>query len=705
MNVYLQSMETAHLSRNKNTVLTLVLLFLLLIPCYSNSFNASWQLDDRPNIIDNRRLHIDNLMPSTLWNTFSAKPGEYGSLYRPIANLSFALNWYLGKDNPIGYHVANFSIHLATTIILYATFLLLFSTPATMGRFGINDSRFIAALGAALWAINPIHTQAVTYIVQRMAILAALFYILGIFLYLKGRLIQERSGKIIFFTGCLLSYLLAVGSKENAIMLPVSLLLTELVFFRDTHRAHHGKTNILWAGAAIFLFICFAIMTLVKFDGLDFLLNGYQNRPFSMPERLMTEARIVIWYIGLIFYPSPHRLSVAHDVTLSTSLASPWTTLPAMLTIAALVVLALWRIKKNAFLSFGILFFLINHIVESSILPLELIFEHRNYLPSMFLFLPVAAGIQLLLEHETLKSRTAYHLMVAFVPLLLIALSWSTYYRNAVWQTEKTLWEDAMAKAPKNARPLTTLADVLAAGNNPPTIDLDRALGFYFKSLQLDKARNDIEPMIMGNMADLYVKKQELSTAIQLYQKTIERYPNYARARYNLSVLLGTTGQLDAANREIDRILNAGYMKEDYYNLKGTILMWEQQPEAALVQFKKALRLTENKAKPFIGIGSALCDMGYHRQAEWFLRLAHKAQPDAIVTLLLLIENALNADNPVEAEQWTQRLLNEHSLPTIKTWLDRLPTFYQMPPVSVDRVAATIYDRASALPDTIKPMK
>ena len=178
------------------------------------------------------------------------------------------------------------------------------------------------------------------------------------------------------------------------------------------------------------------------------------------------------------------------------------------------------------FLSFGILFFLINHIVESSILPLELIFEHRNYLPSMFLFLPVAAGIQSLLDHEALKSRTAYHLMVAFVPLLLIALGWSTYYRNAVWRTEKTLWEDAMAKAPKNARPLTTLADVLAAGNSPSSKDLDRALGLYFKSLQMDKARDDIEPGIIGNMANIYVKKQDLSTAIQLYRKALNVIPS-----------------------------------------------------------------------------------------------------------------------------------------------------------------------------------
>lgn len=698
-------MATAHTSKMNNNFLVYALFLFLLIPCYSNSFNASWQLDDKPNILNNRRVHIDNLMPGTLWSTFYAKPGNDHILYRPIANLSFAVNWYLGKNNSFGYHVVNFSIHLATSIILYSTFLLLFSTPAVVGHYGAPNYRFIATLGAALWAINPIHTQAVTYIVQRMAILAAFFYILGIYFYLIGRLSRKRSRKIFYLAGCLLSYLFALGVKENAIMLPVILLLIELAFFRENHKANDGKPNIMRIGAAIFLFGCFSYMTSVKFDGLDFLLNGYENRPFSMPERLMTEARIVIWYIGLIFYPSPHRLSVAHDVTLSMSLASPWTTIPAMITIAALVVLAIWRLKKNVFLSFGILYFLINHIVESSILPLELIFEHRNYLPSMFLFLPVATSIKSLLDSDALKNRNVYHLMVAFIPLLLIALGWSTYYRNAVWRTEKTLWEDAKLKAPNNVRPLTTLADALVKVENPLRKDLDRALGLYFKSLQLDKARNNMETIILGNMADIYVKKQDLSSAIKLYQEALRRDPEYVRAGYDLSVLLSATGQMEAAKCEIDKILNAGYVHEDYYNLKGTILMWQQQPEAALVQFRTSLSLTKNKTKPFIGIGSALSALGHYRQAEWFLRLAHNAQPDSIATLFLLIENGiLNVDDNSSAI-WTQRLLRDHSLQTIEKWLKMLPTFYQMPPVSVDRIASKIYGRASALTNTIKLMK
>ena len=443
----------------------------------------------------------------------------------------------------------------------------------------------------------------------------------------------------------------------------------------------------------------------VTFDGLDFLLNGYENRSFSMPERLMTEGRIVLWYIGLIFYPSPHRLSVAHDVTISTSLLSPWTTLPAMMTIVALVVLSIWRMKKNVFLSYGILFFLINHIVESSMLPLELVFEHRNYLPSMFLFLPVAAGIKRLLDSDVLKSKIVYYIVVALIPIFLISLGWSTYFRNAIWRTEKSLWEDALLKAPNNARPLTSLADILMAQNHPAPKDLDRALELYFKSLKQSKARTSIEPGILGNMADIYVMKQDLGTAMQLYHKALDLDPEYTPARYDLSVLLSVTGQLEAANREIDKILEKGYLHENYYTLKGTILMWQQQPEAALIQFKKSLALTENKFKPFIGIGSALSAMGQYRQAEWFLRLAHNSQPDSMVTLFMLIENAIKNNDLMKAEKWTKQLLKDHSLSTIEKWLHRLPTNYQVPPISGDRIAATIYDRASGLTENIKRMK
>lgn len=686
------TMKSIHPPALNHPFTTFLLFFLLLLSCYGNSFQASWQLDDKPNITNNTKLHLNDLMPDSLLRSMHAGPKGKNSLYRPVSMLSFALNWYLGRDDPVGYHWVNFILHLVVSLLLAATVGMLFHTPALSGRFSDRGIHFVSILGAVLWAINPIQTQAVTYIVQRMAILAALFYLFGIYLYLRGRLCRDQRSKICFFSGCLLCYFLSLGSKENAVMLPVSLSLMEGIFF-GVPKALTKKPIIGWVGAGAVLFSGFLILAVVMFDRLDFLLHGYQSRPFTMLERLMTEARVVIWYLGLIFYPSPHRLSVAHDVTVSTSLISPLTTLPAILTILFIAILATYLTKKKPLVSFAILFFLLNHIVESSVLPLELIFEHRNYLPSLFLFIPVAAGIQTLLEENVQNHRIALHLMIVLIAVLLVALGLGNYSRNGVWRNEITLWEDALAKTNGSARPPASLADVLVAQSKPSTDDLDRALGLYFKSLQMQKARTDIEAGIIGNMAHIYVIKQDSYSAIHLYRKALERDPTYTHARYNLSVLLGATGQLDAAEREVDIILGNGHDHADYRNLKGNILMWRQQPEAALSQFRKALALADNKAQTFIGIGAALSAMGHFRQANWFLRLAHKAFPDAIVPLFLLIENALAADNSIAVDGWVERLLSDHSLPTITHWLQRLPTYYQMPPVSAWRIAAPIQER------------
>jgi len=367
---------------NNRTWIAFALLLFLILPIYSNTFSASWHLDDDPNIVNNSQLHIENLMPETLWKTFFAKPGPVEKFYRPLPCLTFALNWYYGGDNVTGYHAVNIAIHILTAIFLYLSILNLFKSPNLEEKVK-GKEHFIALLSAALWAVNPIQTQAVTYIVQRMAIMAAMFYILGINFYIKGRLADVRSKQILFYTGCLFSFLLALGSKENAILLPLSLILVEIIFFQKSGSLGEKK-KIIWAALASTIFILFlfgGLLFLMKKDPLNYLNQLSEIRPFSFSERLITEPRIVLNYLSQIFYPAPNRLSIEHDVLLSTSLLKPWTTLPAILIVLCLIGLGLSQIRKRPLIAFGILFFFLNHIVESTILPLELVFEHRNYLP------------------------------------------------------------------------------------------------------------------------------------------------------------------------------------------------------------------------------------------------------------------------------------------------------------------------------------
>ncbi|MDA8404610.1 MAG: hypothetical protein M0Z56_10520, partial [Desulfobacteraceae bacterium] len=168
------------------------LLSFLVFIIYSNTFNASWQMDDRPNIVDNPGLRIDNLMPDSLWGTFFANQGKTHALFRPLPCLTFALNWYAGRDNPFGYHVVNLGLHIATAWALYLLMMRLLAVLKNsrdkIDSNGSVTSGNVALLAALLWAVNPIQTQAVTYIVQRMAIMETLFYVMGMTAFVQARI-------------------------------------------------------------------------------------------------------------------------------------------------------------------------------------------------------------------------------------------------------------------------------------------------------------------------------------------------------------------------------------------------------------------------------------------------------------------------------------------------------------------------------------
>lgn len=182
-------MRDHRLSCNKNLAV-FGFLFAIVFVIYGNTFHASWHMDDYHNIVDNPHLHITDIKPETVIQTFysSYDGGKYRSekLYRPVACLSFALNCYFGGRNVFGYHIVNLTIHLFAAFILYLVIRKLLQSPGIGGGYRENEF-IIAAFSAALWAAAPIQTQAVTYIAQRMASLSAMFYLLGLYCFLKGR--------------------------------------------------------------------------------------------------------------------------------------------------------------------------------------------------------------------------------------------------------------------------------------------------------------------------------------------------------------------------------------------------------------------------------------------------------------------------------------------------------------------------------------
>jgi len=477
-----------------------------------------------------------------------------------------------------------------------------------------------------------------------------MFYILAILLYIKARTAYPLSKRALLFFCCFLSFLLALASKENAATLPLALMLAEAAFFQDLSRPEVRKTFIL--GFLIGGFFLILLGTIFMRGNPLLFLEAYNHRPFSLCQRLMTEPRVLVLYLTQIFYPVPTRLSIEHDISISTSLLHPWTTIPSMVIIFALIGLGFSQMKKRPILGFGILFFFLNHVIESSILGLELVFEHRNYLPSLFLFFPIAVGIRWLIDYYSARKRFMYYILISFFTLLLIGLGSGTYIRNMAWATEKTLWEDAMRKAPKSARP----SHNLAWGHYEILGHYDRAMELYRKSLPLKWHGLTYRSDAFYGMAGIYYKIGEYEKAVELYKKALRIDPEDEMSYKQLAMAFIKQRKWDEASKIIDFLILRFPDEVKYLNLKGFLLLKDNKPEDALPYLKKCLKLDPYYQKAMINIGAALSATGVYGRAEWFLRVANLLHPRDILTLLWLIEINLRASDKEDVELYMNEL-------------------------------------------------
>jgi len=629
-----------------------VFLTLLVGLIYSNTLNSGWYLDDHHNITRNTMVQMQSLDAEAVVSALYASPGRE-DLNRPIAFLTFALNWYWGHDDAAGYRIVNIAIHILTAFFLFLTVLRLFQTPNIKEK-NRNTIYFVALLASVLWVVHPIQIQAVTYIVQRMASMAALFYILGVFFFLKARMAPTTMYRLIFFGLCGFVFLLGVGTKPNAILLPVSLILTELIFFQDLSQKSTRKK------IAAVLVCVVAIVGMAGFflfmDGsLARIFERYESRTFTLVERILTQPRVIFFYLSQIFYPIADRFSITHDFTVSTSLFSPWTTLPAIMFIGAIIVAGLLRIRKNPLLAFAILFFFGNHVIESTVIPLEMVFEHRNYLPSLFLFVPIAAGIKIALDHYQAIKKPMFYFLVFSVCAVIIGIGTSTYIRNWDWRSAKSLWEDAMAKAPQTARPLQNLA----WGYYAPAGHTDKAIDFYERALDLSDNNKGFEIYSYNNMATLYYsRKNNYEKSLMYAQKALSISSNHNRANQLAIRSLCKLGRYDDALSHLERIIEDEPDNLNYHHLKGLIRLITSKPDRALDSFQYVLQTTPDHRQSLREAGFAFTLMGNYDRGFWFLRRARTLQPGDVVILIGLADNRMRAGDIDEAKKWTDRLIN-----------------------------------------------
>lgn len=650
----------------------MLVLICLIIPIYSNTLHVPWHYDDQPNIVANRHLHLRQFDVESVKKTFFTVAGRE-KFSRPLSSFSFALNWYLGGDDTFGYHIVNLGIHVLTAFFLYLSIYQLFNTPALLGRFSVSDAAFISLFGAVLWAVNPIQTQAVTYIVQRMAQMAALFYIAGMFFYVKARLSCTKAGRW-YWLPTVLMFACALLSKENAVLFPVALFLLEILFVNPRVNLLSKRTFVLFC--CILVGVGITGYVLSAKDSPLFFLQGYLGRPFSISERLLTEPRIVLFYLSQIFYPLPSRLSVTHDIVLSQSLFNPPTTFGAIILILLIIFIALRYRRRFPLFSFGVLFYFGNHALESTVIPLELIFEHRNYLPSLFLFVPIASGIRILLHRYQTGNRFVFFAILFC--LLTITIGWGrfTYERNMVWQSPETLWYDAMAKAPNQPGPINNVAVLLGWGPETSREKKELAVGLLDRALKLEHPNYQFRSRMYDNLGTLLADLGRFDQAEGAYRKAIQSDPGFLKAKHHLALCLTGARQWEKALAAADNLIKTAGDRAgpEYYQTRGVIRLWMDAPEDALASFEQALLKAPYRSPELLYYtGSALSRTGQYDRAQCLYRLAQNRQPLRIRTFFLMIENSARAGDSTAAEQYAKILFSEFDVYDIFTTMKKLP--------------------------------
>jgi tetratricopeptide (TPR) repeat protein len=500
---------------NISQLTALAILACAVAVVYSNTINSSFHLDDERVIWNNPAIFLREIN----WENLERAAFESTIRTRPVAHISFAFNYYFHQLNLPGYHIFNISIHILTSIFLFLLIKATLSLPPLMQRYSPKNVFYISFLTTAIWALHPLQTQSVTYIVQRMNSMCAMFYILAMLLYVKGRLAEDRKAKWVLFSGCIISGILALGSKENGATLPFFIFLYEWYFLQDL-RMPRLSNKLLWflLGTAITIVGILTILYLGTNPAAE-LSQSYRKINIKLTQKLLTEARIIMLYISLLFFPLPDRLNLDHDFILSQSLFSPATTLLSIAVLAGLLLFAIIRAKKQRLISFCILWFLGNLVIESTIIPLELVFEHRTYLPSMFFLLLVVVLVSRVL------SAKKYVLYAAFGVIVMLLSIW-TYERNKVWADELTLWQDCLKKSPYKWRAHNNLGKEYIR-----LWEIDKGIFYYRKALEL--APKAIKPRM--NLATAYSMQKRYQEAIIELQIILNLEPDNTRALKNLN--------------------------------------------------------------------------------------------------------------------------------------------------------------------------
>lgn len=553
-----------------------VVLVAAVSAAYANSFHGPFVFDDKPSIIDNESIrHLGSLQ------VLAAAPDAVTTTGRPVVNVSLAINYAIGGLNVGGYHALNLAIHVFAALTLFGLLRRTLMLPALAPRFASAASGLALSV-ALLWALHPLQTESVTYVVQRAEALVGLFYLLTLYCFVRATTTVRASA---WYAAALAACALGMASKEVMVSAPLVILFYDRCFISGSFKQSLRRWR-WWLG----LFATWAILALVVSlshrrggsagFGLGMTSWQYASRQFGC----------IVHYLRLSFWPSPLVLDYGNAAVADSTPVLPCAA--AVLVLVAATVAALAVRPTLGFLGFA--FFAILAPTSSVVpLPGQIEAEHRMYLP---LAAVVAAVVLAAYRVAAVRGPGLRRAAVVLVAVVATASALATRARNQVFQSELALWDSVVRHGPPNYRAYHNRADAyMAMGQRDLAFaDFDKVVALHPGDAKVYNGRGNIE-----SAAGRY------DEAIRDYDTAIRLKPDYADAYNGRGTVHGNLGDVDAAIADFNRAiqLEPG-LAEAYYN-RGNARGAKGQTDAAIADYDRAIALRSDYVEAFNSRGRA----------------------------------------------------------------------------------------------------
>lgn len=550
-----------------NKILLSVLSFLIIgLGIYVNSFQNEFIWDDDDSIVNNVYIQDFRYFPKYFSENLIAGSGQTTNYWRPVLLISFAFDYQLFKLNPLGYHLTNTLLHILVAIL---GFFLIYT---------LSRKKFLLSyLPALLFLVHPLQTEAITYIAGRADPLSSVFALLTLIFYVNFR--KKNNKKYLFFS--LGTFLLALLTKEQSILLPALILLVEVCFFSNKNNWRQNiKVPLYFFAISIIYFI--SRITFLNFNDILGGANNVTGYNASLFSRLLTFTWVIIKYLALLFVPK--NLHMAYEIESITSILNPSVFLfIAALALIIFIIYKTWR--ENKLISFGYLWFIIILLPRTNIISINRpLYEHWLYLPMLGFWLgTLALIIYLFKKFQTLKwQKIGLNFLIIVVIIFAAVLGYLTILRNKDWRDPITFYEKNLGYTPNSYIQRNNLGMAYSNAGR-----YEEAIGQYKKALEI----LDFYPQIHSNLANSLLALGEIEAAEKEYEKALEIDGSFILPYKNLINIYLAQHDLTKLNLLLAR-LETETRPEIFFNLTMTILI-------NLKDYEGAINITERMLEKY----------------------------------------------------------------------------------------------------------